>query len=463
MYYLPYGRVVLLSLVVLLLGCDKAAVEKPGTGADPSKILISGLESQLAEVRKDLARQQDQNTELMGRVQSLLKKVAEKDGQLEEFIVESRKNNAAQRPRSSGGGKKDLSRIKLIGAKALAEHKAEELSKRLDTLSRDLEQKERDLNSIRHIERQKDAEVRNLTKKISQLQAENDARSAELNRKMEQITEDLNKRSASLQEFKSELNEKSELLETLKNAVSDAGRLKKAAEEEVERLTSTLTETNTQLEAAREDAKQQRQTVAQLTTELERIKQESAGWMHEAQQIRGQAKQLQDEINSLSTRSADIQKQFQSARQAAERSRQEAEQYRLEGERFREEAVKLRVELKGVVEENEEIKNQALDLVARMKELESIPPVEDTEKPSDIDRIMSAAPVTGTEPKDSPKPAGKPDQPPVPQPEQPPTVQEKPYEAPTFEDIDSLGPEVVERTPEKPAAGSAKPPMSGLY
>ncbi|MBM3302522.1 MAG: hypothetical protein FJY85_21530, partial [Deltaproteobacteria bacterium] len=329
----------------------------------------------------------------------------------------------------------DPGRIGLLGAKALAEHKAAELNKRLDVLTKDLNQKEQTLQSITQSAKAKEEEVQRLSKRVEELQAENESRTGDLNKRMLQLTKDLNESSTAAKQFKQELKEKEELLTALKIAVTDAGRLKETAEKENERLGKALADTTQQLAASREDAEQQRRLVAQLTGQLEQTHQNAVAWHQEAQRLSNEVQQLAGQMESLKQESENLKNQISQAGSVAVTSQQEAEQYRVEGEGFRQEAVKLRVELKRAQDEVAQLKALASDLGTRLQQLQASAATAEHEGPSYVDRIIGAV-TRSQRDQEGPKPAP----PQAVGTTQQDTTQEdaeQPYEAPSFEDLGS--------------------------
>ena len=159
------------TTALLLLGCT----QPQSTGGPPdvrkAQAVAAELQSQLAEARKDIAKQHAQNSELIERVQSVMDKLKEVET-AREREREERKAVAEETSRkAAASGISDPVRIKLMGAKALAEFRAKQLGERLDKLGKDLEQKEQELKTIRENAQKKDEEVQALTKRIEELRA----------------------------------------------------------------------------------------------------------------------------------------------------------------------------------------------------------------------------------------------------------------------------------------------------
>lgn len=446
--------VTVIGIVLLIQGCGGTPPEKVPVQKDAPGDLAAVLEKQLNEVRQDLARQQARNNDLVDRIQSLTERLSEKDQEVTKALDATRKSVSDSEARSKGSGSPD--RIGLLGAKALAEHKAAQLSKRLDTLTTDLKEKEQALESIRANAKQKEEQVATLTQRVEQLREENETRTAELSEKMRELTRQLSESTAASRQFKQELKEKEELLAALKNAVNDASRLKDSAEKEVERLAGTLADTMKKLETSQKDAEHQRQIVSQLSGQLEGVRQESAALAETLQNAKGEIERFRSAAEGFRQENERLFGELKQARELAQQSQQEAEQYRAQGEEFRTEAVKLRVEFKRTADELEELKKRSRELAARVRELEGLSTAKEETEPSAVDRVMESG---------RPSAAGKAAAEPPAEDEQKPQrpigltprgqageaeIEEQPYEAPSFDQLEATMPPRQTRSEKKP-------------
>lgn len=389
------------ALVLLFQGCSQP--QGQGTGSAPDLLkardLVSELQSQLAEARKDLAKQHAQNGELIERVQSVMDKLkeAEKDRDREREerkAAEARKQVQEEATRSaSASGISDPVRIKLMGAKALAEFRAKQLSERLDKLGKDLEAKEQELKTIREDAKNKDEEVQTLTKRMDELRATADAKTAELSGRIEKVTKELSQRSAEAKQLEDQLNEKTGLLDALKNAVGDAGRLKARAEAEGARLKKELDETQKQLEAKTQESEQRGKQVEELRQGLTNADQQ-------IEQLNAATAKLRNRVEQLQAAQEQGGQEIGQLRAEWERSKQEAEQYRSEADRAREEVVQFRVEAERQKKIAEGLQARASEMAAKLQEYEKAAQAAQApqeEGPSTVDRILQA-PTAGGEP-----------------------------------------------------------------
>lgn len=339
------GIVLLGALVLMCQGCGSVSTETPAPDKGQSKQSVFDLHAQLAQARDELQREQEHSADLQAQVQSLTQKAADMQSELAKART-SKARTEAPRPSAGAAASKDPARIQLMGEKAIAEFRAAQLSQRLEELSKDLDRKEAELESIHQTAQAKDKEVALLRQQIDKLQAGEQTRTAELNTRLDQINKELAERSAAAQKFKQELDEKTDLLNALKNAVADASQLKSTAETENSRLQTELA-----------DAKSQVESLTQLANQ----------WKEEADR-RGE--------------------ETEKAAQDAAQKGQEADQWRAEAERYRSQAETSAKEL-------QEAKARAEELTGRLQAMEGeaeAPEPQEEGRPSAVDNILKGGP-----------------------------------------------------------------------
>jgi chromosome segregation ATPase len=236
--------VLILGLMVILQACSESGADKLAAQAEQSRKHAAHLESQLAKTSEALARQKDENSRLARQLDSIRNKVQALEAQ-------SEKNKTAGDQMKEAP---DVGKIGLLGAKAIAEFKVEQLSKRVDKLGADLNSKDRELVKLNQLAKRKDDELTKLKDRIDKLQSTDQGRVKDLQTKFENTFKELQKRTAAANKAQQDLKDKSELLATLQNAVSDAAKLKSAAEAETKKLSAQLAQTTKQLETSNSKA-----------------------------------------------------------------------------------------------------------------------------------------------------------------------------------------------------------------
>jgi chromosome segregation ATPase len=309
----PLRSVIIVILIVgsmmVLQACGDSQVDKLRMEADQRGKQVADLQAQLAQTREALARQQDEKSQLGDQLSSLQLKIRELEAQAQKK-VEAARTEAKEAP--------DAGKIGLLGAKAVAEFRAQQLSKRLDKLSADLDKKEQELVKINQISKQKDLELTKLKERIEKLQAADQNRVGELQAKLENISKELEQRSSVATQSQQELKEKSDLLVTLKNAVTDATKLKAASEAEAERLRTELGQITKQLETTKARAAADSQDLQDCAAWAEKAAKELKNQQAAMQQYKGETERLQKEGEQLKSALAELNNKIRAAEAAQE-------------------------------------------------------------------------------------------------------------------------------------------------
>ncbi|MGD9819819.1 MAG: hypothetical protein AB7V04_14155, partial [Desulfomonilaceae bacterium] len=140
MRLLKYALAIVILVSPVILGCGSGT--KSGSVNEEPQKLISELRGELDKARSELENQTDLNKSLDDQVQFL-------KARLDEIEKESSDDHAATSHSSESSGTFDSqSRVALMGAKALAEFKAEQLSSKLEKLTQLVQTKETELSKI---------------------------------------------------------------------------------------------------------------------------------------------------------------------------------------------------------------------------------------------------------------------------------------------------------------------------
>jgi chromosome segregation ATPase len=305
---------VCLSLVIgaslLLQGCGKSAEERIAEIEKRNRAAVSTLEAKLDKSGDKLSAEKEKNTELLAEVQRLKGEVRE----LEEKVSAqtAAQSSVAAEPASPPAGA-DLNpedRVGLMGAKALSDFKAKQLSQRLDKLTKDLEAKEAELKKIRDNAQKKEAEVSKLAQALERLQAEDAKRTEEVTGKLDALSKDLSARTEDAKRFKQELDEKSEFLAALKSSVSDCGKVRSLAETESQRLQSELTQTSTKLKTAEQQLTQAQQDLENYKALQAEMSNQIEQWSTAAYQFRQKQDAANQEVAGLKKKVTELQAQL---------------------------------------------------------------------------------------------------------------------------------------------------------
>ncbi len=299
-----FRLILLLIIAVLAQGCaedqvekkqpkpssDVAQVEKQQTARPTNQDILLDLKSRLEVSSEDLDRQKSENRDLQNRIQSLTQTLRDEESETEKLRAELSKPAPKKNVKDFPG------RVSLMGAKALAEFKAKQMSQRVEKLRQDLESKEQELASIRQNALQKEQAVATLTKRIQDLQNSQNAKVEQLTSRLDQISKDLAARSAETEQLRKGMEDKTTTLHALKTAIADSGRLKQGAENETARLKTALTEMEKHLVGAKAEAEQGRLQIAQLQKDAEQNRVYAEQQRTDSDQLRTHATQIHAEL-----------------------------------------------------------------------------------------------------------------------------------------------------------------------
>lgn len=273
----------LAALMCAVQACSQVDTEQYEKKLQAASEQVNQLREELAAARDQLAEQENRNRALTEQVESL----------------KQRLQKPAPRRGGRSGGPEAEARIKLLGARALAEHRAEALGKRLDRLKEDLKQKEEALESIRSEAREKGVEVEELQTRLRSLQEAEGARSAELKQRLDAIRSELEERSKVSNQLRRQVKRNEELVETLNRAVADARQLKEKAEADVERLIEERTRLSEQVEEAQAEIERMQDLAERSRAEISRCTEEVESLRTALIQREEQIAKLRETIESI--------------------------------------------------------------------------------------------------------------------------------------------------------------------
>lgn len=301
-----YFLAIALLVSPMIFGCGPGP--KPGASNEQSQQMISSLESELDRARTEVEKQIDINKTLEDQVQSLTSKLDEIEKE-EAGSAQSQESSTV----SSSGALDSQSRVALMGAKALAEFKAEQLSSKLEKLTKESQARDTDLAKAVEKADALDAELKGIKEALEEKTQQYDSQTTEKTAQINQMGMELKNLSAQVNEMKQEVADKEELLATLKKAWSDATQLKTAAEAESARLKTELTEVNAQLatvtEAAEKSSKeasilkgelqQAQERIESATTQIEKLSSDNQAYSKEVERLKVNAATLSNKLYAL--------------------------------------------------------------------------------------------------------------------------------------------------------------------
>ncbi len=303
---LKYLLAIALLISPIIYGCGSS--NKSGSVNDQNQQLISSLRSDLDKARKDLEAQVEQNRNLEDQVQSLT-------GKLDE--IEKEAPAISQTPESTqnaGSGAFDSqSRVALMGAKALAEFKAEQLGAKLEKLTREMQIKENELAKAVEESEGLNRELAGMKEALQEKTTTFERQASESAGRMNQMGQEIKVLSSQVNDLKQEISDKDELLVTLKKAWADATQLKTSSESESSRLRTELENVTKQLASYKDSSErgeqeasffkaelqQAQERLDSATAQLEKLTNENLSSIKELERLKNHSASLANKLYAL--------------------------------------------------------------------------------------------------------------------------------------------------------------------
>lgn len=287
-----------------------------GSSSEQGRVTSStpNIETELKQAKARISSVESENRELHASNQMLTDKLKEVQDAAEEEV---NSQASGKTPQARSGQAGDQSRIALMGAKALLEFKTEQLSRRVESLTAELSQKEDDLKAALENLEIASRQDELLKKKLEATTSEADQKESELEQTIKKLESTLAERSAIVTRIEGELNEKEGLLNTLKKAWSDATQLKSNAESDLAQLKANVTDCRNQVDQLRSALEQERGQSGRLAAELESYRKEFSSCQAQSEQLRVQANSYLKQIQDLQTTNADLARKQQEAQPAS--------------------------------------------------------------------------------------------------------------------------------------------------
>jgi chromosome segregation ATPase len=229
--------VVVISIACFLAGCGNTELDTARVQLEQHRKMVVELQTKLDSALSGLSKQAAQIDELTGELRSLAEERAKLQAELLKKSSEVKVIKAEFSPKPGAPSK-----IESLGALAVANFKIEQLSKKIDALTKELQSKDSELGQIKQTFADKESELEKLRILTGRLESESKEKESVLKSKLDSVINELAKRDQTEKQVKAELKEKGDLLTTFKNAITDATRVKAAVETENEKLKAELTQ-----------------------------------------------------------------------------------------------------------------------------------------------------------------------------------------------------------------------------
>ncbi len=307
---LNYSLAIMLMVIPIILGCGSGS--KQSSAPDQSQQLVSGLRAELDQARKDLEEQTDLNRDLEDQVRSLTSKLDEIDQQAPATGSQHESPSV-----SSSGALDSQSRVALMGAKALAEFKAEQLGAKLEKLGKESQAREAELAKALANYESVSSEVSELKKAVQEKTEQLAKMESEKGSQIDQLSGKVQTLTQQVADLKQDVTEKEDLLVTMKKAWSDATQLKTTAENEISRLKTDLETATKQSATFKDTAERSSQEAAFFKGELEQAQERLDSTTAQLEKLTNENLLSSAEIERLKSHSATLANKLYALERAA--------------------------------------------------------------------------------------------------------------------------------------------------
>jgi chromosome segregation ATPase len=260
-----------LFLSMALQSCGGKTDQASTSGTDKTSRKSASLESDLKFTEARLSSLESENKELTASNEMLLEKLKELQDAAQRETVGDASDRTADK---ETGGLSNQNRIALIGAKAIAEFKAEQAVRRLESLTSDLSKRDDDLKRALVDLEIVSQEREGLKKEFESLKADSRNTQSQMGDTLSKLEARLAEKSDLVSKLEAELNDKEELLNTLKKAWSDATQLKSNAEDRLSQINNNFNECQNQVAQMKGLLDQSQTQSTRVTAEFEGLKKE---------------------------------------------------------------------------------------------------------------------------------------------------------------------------------------------
>jgi DNA repair exonuclease SbcCD ATPase subunit len=289
----PLGLISIFLILasVSLQSCGGKTDQYSGSEKPGASVQAPNVETELKRAKEKLSSLETDNQDLQASNKILSEKLKE--------LQDAAENQANNTPTgTSPGGLSDQTRIALMGAKAVAEFKAQQAERRLESITADLTKKDDELKGALEQVEASSHENENLKNKLETLNTETVQKKSELEETVKKLEATIAERNSVIIKMEAESKEKEDLLNTLKKAWSDATQLKSAAEADLKKLKTSFADCQNQTTQLKTMEGQQKKENERLAGELQNLKKDYSSCMAQSQQLKAQSdaylKQIQD-------------------------------------------------------------------------------------------------------------------------------------------------------------------------
>ncbi len=290
--------IIIIALCVgsLITGCGDSELQKFQVEANKHQKHISDLEAQLTKKTTELTALTDINRQLSQQVKELVDNIQSLETRLA----------AKTEARPGNGASNDISRVEILGAKAVAEFQAEQLRRRMESLGKDFEVKEKEIEELASQLKDKDADIAQLKQSLASKESQELDKARQLAEQVKKLETDLAAATEQNQRLAKLVEERNDMIATLRTAAQDSGKLKAGAEEELAKLRVSEDESKKLIERYTQELASRQKDINECSSEYEskvqslsKQKQEHEKLLAETEDLRKNQMQLRASIEML--------------------------------------------------------------------------------------------------------------------------------------------------------------------
>lgn len=288
--------ILFLFVSLALQSCGGKTDQASTSATDKTSRTPASLESELKLTEARLSSLESENMELTASNKMLLEKLKE----LQEAALRETGGGLSDRtPDNENVGLSNQNRIALIGAKAIAEFKADQALRRMESLTSDLSKRDDDLKKALVNFEIVSQEREGLKREFESLKADSMNTQSQMEDTLSKLEARLAEKSDLVSKIEAELNDKEQLLTTLKKAWSDATQLKNNAEERLSQINNNFNECQNQVAQMRGLLDQSRTESTRIIAEFEGLKKELASSNLQNRQLQSNGESYLKQIREL--------------------------------------------------------------------------------------------------------------------------------------------------------------------
>ncbi len=288
--------ILLIVASVSLISCSQSTDQNVPANHTASLGQSASVEAELKQTRDRLTSAETENRELQASNKMLTEKLKEIQEAAE---VEAKKAVSGTPSGGPSGAVPEQTRIALMGAKAIAEFRAREAERHVESLKAELSKKDDEMRAALEKVESISHENDDLKNKLDTLSADTAQKEMELDQTVKKLESTVSERATTIAKQDADLKEKEDLIGTLKKAWSDASQLKTSLEAGLNQAKTNLAECEKQNNGLKASLDQQQKETAKYSGDFESLKKDHSSCIAQTQALKKQLETCAKQIEAL--------------------------------------------------------------------------------------------------------------------------------------------------------------------